>query len=138
MIVLDTNVISEPFKPVPNPKVIALVGGLPNSELYTTAVTRGELLFGAYCLPDGQRKNDLLSKMRVLFVQGLADHVLPYDSAAAEAQAAFAAMRRTQGRRVQLADAMIAGIALSRGARLATRNTRDFEGCGIALIDPWQ
>ena len=138
MIVLDTNVISELFRPAPAPALIAWVSRLSSSELYTTAVTRGELLFGAYCLPEGQRKSDLLREMTALFVHRFADHVLPYDGTAAEAQAAFAAMRRAQGRPVALADAMIAGIARSRGAQLATHNTRDFEDCGIELIDPWQ
>ena len=73
MIVLDTNVISELFRPAPAPAVIAWVTRLSSSELYTTAVTRGELLFGAYCLPAGQRKHELLRRMTVLFVQGFAD-----------------------------------------------------------------
>ncbi len=63
--------------------------------------------------------------------------VLPYDSKAADAHAEFAAARRAQGRQLALPDAMIAGIARSRKAVLATRNVRDFEDCGVTLIDPW-
>lgn len=137
MVVLDTNVISELFKPTPDPKVMAWVGSLPGDALFTTAVTRGELLFGLYCMPEGRRRNDLLQGLTHLFEQKLAGHVLAYDGAAADAHAAIAAARRTQGRPVGQFDMMIAGIVHSRGATLATRNVRDFEGCGIPLVDPW-
>src|SRR5690606_6694458 len=56
MIVLDTNVISELFRPAPAPKVVDGLGTLPGEEIFTTAVTRGELLFGLYCLPEGRRR----------------------------------------------------------------------------------
>lgn len=137
MLVLDTNVISELFRPQPDPKVMAWIGQLSGEDLFTTAVTRGELLFGLYCMPDGRRRSDLLQKLVLLFEQQLAGHVLSYDGDAADAHAKFAAARRAQGRPVAMPDAMIAGIARSRGATLATRNARDFEGCGVTLIDPW-
>lgn len=63
--------------------------------------------------------------------------VLPYDEAAADAYAEVATQRRVQGRPSSESDLMIAGIARSRGATLATRNLRDFDGCDIALVDPW-
>lgn len=138
MFVLDTNVISELFRAEPDPKVMAWVGRLSGEDLFTTAVTRGELLFGLYCMPDGRRKADLRRKLAQLFEQELAGHVLVYDGEAADAQAQIAAARRAQGRPTSIPDAMIAGIARSRGATLATRNVRDFEGCGIELVDPWQ
>lgn len=137
MVVLDTNVISELFRPEPDPTVMAWVGRLPGADLFTTAVTRGELLFGVYCMPDGRRKADLLQKLTRMFEEKLVGHVLAYDDDAADAHAEIAASRRARGRRVELADAMIAGIARSRDATLATRNVRDFEDCGIALVDPW-
>lgn len=137
MVVLDTNVISELFKPTPDPKVMAWVGDLPGDGLFTTAVTRGELLFGLYCMPEGRRRSDLLQGLTRLFEQKLAGHVLAYDDAAADAHAVIAAARRARGRPVGQSDMMIAGIARSRGATLATRNVRDFEGCDIPLVDPW-
>lgn len=137
MVLLDTNVISELFRPAPEPKVVAWVRRLPGVELFTTAVTRGELLFGLYCMPDGRRKADLLQKLARLFEQELAGHILAYDGEAADAHAEIAATRRAQGRPLNMPDAMIAGIVRSRGATLATRNVRDFEDCGIALVDPW-
>lgn len=137
MIVLDTNVLSELIRPQPDPKVVAWLLGQPRSQLFTTAVSLGEMLFGVRVLPDGQRKQRLLREVQAIFATDMAGRVLPYDSEAADAHAAFAAARRAQGRPVDMPDAMIAGIAHSRGATLATRNGRDFEGCGIALVDPW-
>lgn len=137
MIVLDTNVISELFKPAPDARVMDWVGSLPGDVLFTTAVTRGELLYGLYCMPEGRRRSDLLSGMARLFQQRLAGHVLAYDGDAAEAHASIAAARRARGRASSQADSMIAGIVQSRGATLATRNVRDFEDCGITLVDPW-
>lgn len=137
MIVLDTNVISELFKPRPDAKVVAWVEDLAGDGLFTTAVTHGELLFGLYCMPRGRRRSDLLRGLEHLFERQLAGRVLPYDGEAAQTHAAIASVCRAQGRPGGQSDMMIAGIVRSRGARLATRNVRDFEGCDIALVDPW-
>ena len=138
MLILDTNVISELFKPAPAPQVSRWVAALPGDALFTTAITRGELLFGVHRMPKSKRKTRLLQGITRIFQQRLAEHVLPYDSAAADAHAALAAARLAQGRPMSQSDAMIAGIALSRKSTLATRNTKDFETCGLALVNPWE
>ncbi len=137
MIVLDTNVISELFRPDPNADVMAWLTACPADELFTTAITRGELLFGAHILPAGQRREALLSGLLRIFDVRFPNRVLPYDEAAADAHAEIAAERRTQGRPTSQADLMIAGIVRAHDATLATRNVRDFEDCGITLVDPW-
>ena len=63
--------------------------------------------------------------------------VLPFDRAAARAYATIAAARRTAGRPISQFDCQIAAIARAREATVATRNTSDYEGCGIELINPW-
>ncbi|WP_440225105.1 type II toxin-antitoxin system VapC family toxin [Dokdonella sp. MW10] len=137
MIVLDTNVISELFRPRPDPAVMTWLAACPADDLFTSAVTRGELLYGAHILPAGQRKDALLAGLLRIFGERFPNRVLPYDEAAADAHAGIAAQRSLQGRPGSHADLMIAGIAQSQGAALATRNVRDFADCGIALIDPW-
>lgn len=137
MIILDTNVISEVFKPQPDPGVVAWLQGQAEDNVFTTAITRGELLFGANILPPGRQRETLLAGLLRIFVVRFPGRVLPYDSDAADAHAVIAALRRGQGRPISQSDAMIAGIARACGATLATRNVRDFEGCGITLVDPW-
>lgn len=137
MIVLDTNVLSEFMRPQPDERMVAWLKQQTRSNLFTTAVTRGEMLYGVLILPDGRRRTRMHQEVEAIFAVDMAGRVLPYDEAAADAHAVVAAARRVQGRPVEPFDAMIAGIARSHGATLATRNVRDFEGCGIPLIDPW-
>ncbi len=137
MIVLDTNVLSELIRAQPDSKVAAWLSQQARSQLFTTAISRGEMVFGVLVLPIGERRQRLQQEVQAIFDIDMAGRVLPYDGDAADAHATFAAARRAQGRPVAMPDAMIAGIARSRGATLATRNLRDFEGCGITLVDPW-
>ncbi len=137
MIVLDTNVLSELLRPAPGPKVLAWPEAQAMDTLLTTAISRGEMLYGAHVLPAGRRRDVLLHEVEAIFSADMAGRVLPYDEAAADAHAAIAARRRAQGRPISQSDAMIAGIVRAHGAVLATRNARDFEDCGIALVDPW-
>lgn len=137
MIVLDTNVISEVFKPEPAPGVLAWLQQQDDGLVFTTAVTRGELLYGLNIMAQEKRRDTLVSGLKRIFAVRFTGRVLAYDEAAADAYALILARRRSMGRPIGASDAMIAGITHSRGASLATRNVRDFEGCGITLIDPW-
>jgi toxin FitB len=137
MIVLDTNVLSELIRPEPASGVVDWLRAQTRSSLFTTAISRGEMLVGVLMLPVGQRRRRLEEEVGAIFAEDLAGRILAFDSDAADAFASITAQRRALGRPISQSDAMIAGIARSRGARLATRNVRDFEGCGITLIDPW-
>lgn len=138
VIVLDTNVLSELLRPAPAPGVVAWVEAQAMGALFTTAISRGEMLYGAHVLPAGRRRDVLLQEVEAIFSADMAGRVLPYDEAAADIHAAIAAQRRAQGRPISQSDAMIAGIVRAHGALLATRNGRDFEACGIELADPWR
>jgi len=137
VILLDTNVLSELMKAEPDPAVMAFVNGIPATALFTSAVTQAEILYGIALLPSGKRRNSLLAAARVTLDNHFRGRVLPFDGSAAEAFASIAAGRRESGRPIPQADAMIAAIAKSRDATLATRNGADFEGCGIPVINPW-
>src|SRR5271167_1190817 len=131
MIVLDTNVLSEVIAPQPSARVVAWVLREPPLSLYTTSISQAELLFGVELLPKGRRRSELHAAVVRMLSEDFANRILPFDSDAAEDYSRIAASRRAMGRPISEADARIAAIALSRGARLATRNTRDFEHCGI-------
>ena len=138
MIVLDTNVLSEVLRPVPNMRVLDWLRGQTQAALFTTVISRSEMLYGVLLLPKGGRRAMLQQEVDAVFSVDMAGRVLDYDSDAADAYAQIAAARRANGRRDDNPfDAMIAGIVRSRGASLATRNIKDFSDCGIVVIDPW-
>ena len=137
MVVLDTNVLSEVLKVSPDGRVLAWLKDQPRPSLFTTTVTRGELLYGIRLLPDGKRRRALWEAALAIFNEDFAERVLSFDNDAADAYAEVGAARRAAGRPISQFDAMIAGMARSRGASVATRNAKDFEGCGIDVVDPW-
>lgn len=137
MIVLDTNVLSELMRPQPNANVVAWLNRHADDEILMTAVTWAELLFGVVRLPVGRRQADLQETVVKMFVQNFVDRVAPFDEFAAPHFAEFTALRQRAGRPIVSADAQIAAICRSIGAQLATRNTQDFEGLGLALVNPW-
>jgi toxin FitB len=137
MIVLDTNVLSEALRPVPEPSVLNWLADQPSASLFTTAITRGEILCGIRLLSDGKRRKGLWDAANKVFDEDFADHVLSFDGDAADMYADIAASRRIAGKPISQFDAMIAAMARSRGAILATRNVKDFESCGIELVSPW-
>ena len=137
MIILDTNVLSEILRPVPEPRVMEWLSEQPRASVFTTTITRGEILYGIRVLPAGKRRDGLWNAAMQIFDVDLDGQVLGFDSAAADDYAEISAARRAAGRSIAQFDAQIAGIALSRGAQLATRNVRDFEACGFEVINPW-
>ena len=137
MIVLDTNVLSEVMRPVPAAEVLHWFARHAASSLYTTTITQAEILYGLELMPKGKRRSALQSRADEMFQEDFADRVLPFDTDAARMFARIAGARRASGRPIAQWDAQIAAIARSRGATLATRNTADFEHCGITLLNPW-
>lgn len=137
MIVLDTNVISELTRRVPDPGVLSWLDSLAASEVATTAVTAAELRYGVARLPAGHRKRELTVAIRELLADDFPGRVLPFDERASARYADIVADRERSGRPIALADAMIAAICRDLSAALATREIPDFTETGIDLIDPW-
>jgi len=107
------------------------------TSLFTTTVTQGKVLYGIRLLADGKRRRSLWDAAKRIFTEDFSGQVLSFDSDAADMYAGIAASRRMAGKPISQFDAMIAAMARSRGASLATRNVKGFEDCGIELIDPW-
>lgn len=137
MIVLDTNVLSETLRPNPDAAVMTWLAARPAASLFTTTLTRGEILYGVRMLPKGRRRDRLHDAIMTIFAETFAGRILAFDSPSADAYADIAAARKQSGKPIGQFDAMIAAVTRSRGAVLATRNTKDFTGCGIELVDPW-
>src|SRR5258708_20910334 len=98
MIVLDTNVLSEVLRPVPEPSVLAWLAIQPRASLFTTTVTRGEILYGILLLSDGKRRRGLWDAAKKIFDEDLVDQVLNFDSVAPDMYAEIAALRRAAGK----------------------------------------
>lgn len=137
MILLDTNVLSEVLRPTPSSRVRAWMAAQPAASLFTTAITEAEMLYGVASMASGRRRRSLADAIAAIFREDFAGRVLPFDSAAAAAFAEISAARRKSGRPISAFDAQIAAIARSRGADIATRDVTDFEGCAVAVINPW-
>lgn len=138
MFILDTNILSVMMRSPLVPEVAAWVAAQPEELLYTTAVSEAEVLAGIEILPDGRRRADLEKAARAMFADDFDGRILPFDSEAAAAYADIFAARRQAGRPTAPHDLMIASVARARGAIMVTRNTADFEGCGLTLINPWE
>jgi toxin FitB len=137
MIIVDTNVVSELLRPSPEPRVEAWLAARDGLDIYLTAISEAELRYGVAIMENGRRRDGLADAIDRILRDDMAGRVLAFDSAAAEAYATIAASRRAAGRPIAQADCQIAAIARARGATVATRNTADFEGCGVDLINPW-
>ena len=137
MIIVDTNVLSEVMKVSPSPRVVEWWNSHPETELYLSSITQAEILAEIELLPKGKRRAATAQAAEAMFQEDFADRILPFDGEAAREFARIIAARRKVGRPISQADAQIAAIARNYGAVLATRNTGDFEHCGVKLVNPW-
>ncbi len=138
MIVLDTNVLSELIRRDPDEGVLRWMDSLDATTIATSAITAAELLYGIARLPAGRRRDLLSEATHRVIEDDLGGRVEPFDASSAGHYAALVSGRDREGRPIGFADGQIAAICRNLGAMLATRNTSDFEGTGIDLIDPWQ
>lgn len=137
MIILDTNVISELLRSAPEPRVEQWLSAQDGLNVYLTSISEAELRYGLAIMGNGKRRAALVDAVDRILREDLAGRILPFDSNAAQSYATIATARRAAGRPIAQADCQIAAIAHTRGATVATRNTPDFEGCEIHLINPW-
>lgn len=138
MLVLDTNVVSELFRPSPAPAVVDWYMAQFPEDLFVTAITKAESLLGIALMPAGRRRDGLGAALAAFFDDRLATPVLPFGSAEAEHFAQIVSRRRLAGRRIGEFDAQIAAIARARGFAVVTRNVDDFEDCGVEIVNPWE
>jgi predicted nucleic acid-binding protein len=137
VILLDTNVVSELMRPVPAPRVDQWIAGQEPGTMALSVITLAEILYGIERLPDGRRRTDLAARFRVFLDLGFGGAVHAVDPGTAEQYAAIRAARDAAGRPMTSFDALIAATARVHAAALATRNTGDFAGCGLELVNPW-
>ncbi len=138
MIVLDTNVISEPLKPRPEARVLAWLGAQEAKTLYLTATTLSELLVGIEHLPAGKRKHVMMAAVQQTLDRLFADRFLSFNREAAITSSLLASRASARGYSISTADCQIAAIAAVHGFAVATRDTAPFLAAGVPIINPWE
>jgi toxin FitB len=137
VIILDTNVVSEPLRSRPDLGVRNWIDTQPTSELFLCTPVLAELHFGLERLPAGARKDRLRANIDRFENDLYRSRILVLDAAAAAEYGRLVAMRTRMGRPIQQMDALIAAIALTHRASLATRDVDDFANLGVHLINPF-
>lgn len=132
---LDTNVISELSRDIPDPRVVDFLDG--RDDVWVSSILIHELEYGIRLLPQGSRRNRL-SSMQAAILSGYAHRVLPLDRAEAEWAAEFRASARRSGHAVEMVDSLVAGIARANALAVATRNVADFRPFDIEVVNPWK
>jgi predicted nucleic acid-binding protein len=136
VIVLDTNVISEIMRKQPSEKVLAWLRLQPPMQVYTTIMSKAEVLYGIACLDMGRKTTQLMQAAENIYRDVFYGRVLAFDDRAAEEFATICALRKRAGKRIEVMDGLIAGIVRANRFTLATRDG-DFSDCGIDIVDPW-
>ncbi|MDF5731686.1 MAG: type II toxin-antitoxin system VapC family toxin [Rhizonema sp. PD38] len=135
---LDTNVISEVVRPVPHEALLQWLSPLPESSLYLSAITIGELVKGIVALEEGQKKTRLKRWMNTDIPALFAGRILSYDEQAARLWGVWSGEGKRIGRSVPLLDAQIAATAARYDCVLVTRNHKDIERLPVQICNPWE
>jgi predicted nucleic acid-binding protein len=138
MIVLDTNVISEPLKPGGDASVLAWLDQQDIHTLYLTTISLAELRHGIAVLPAGRRRSRLAAELEGRVIPLFQERILAFDAAASSAYAEIRVRTRKAGKTLGAADSYIAATVAAHGFAIATRDTAPFEATGVAVIDPWK
>ena len=138
MILLDTNVVSEVMRPKPSGNVVNWLNQQNSGSLFLSSITIAEICYGLRILPIGRRRQELETRFEAFIAQGFSRRIIGFDESAARAYAEIMGKRKEEGLPMSLPDGQIAAVAQISHLALATRNIRDFENCGLELINPFE
>jgi predicted nucleic acid-binding protein len=137
VILLDTNVVSEPLRATPEPRIIEWLDAQSLETLFLSVITVAELRYGVARMPSGRRRSALRGRLETKVLPAFAGRVLTFDLPATQAYAERMAKAQAAGRSIGVADGLIAAIAVVNGMTVATRDTTPFSALGVPVIDPW-
>lgn len=123
--------------PTPPASVLDWLNRQETVNLFLSTITIAEIGYGLQVLPDGRRRRNLQDRLERFISMGFEQRLLSFDEAAAYLYGELAARRRELGRPLGVLDGQIASIARAHHLAVATRNVRDFEECGVEVIDPF-
>lgn len=137
MILLDTNVISEPWKPAPDIAVLTWLDAQAIETLFISAISIAQLRFGIASMPSGKRQTILHDRLEGEVLPHFYGRILPFDLATSQFYAELMAGGRASGKAIGKADGYIAATAAENHLAVATRDTGPFEASGLKVINPW-
>lgn len=137
MIVVDTNVVSEPLRKIPELRVVEWFNTQALDTLYLSAITVAELRFGVQTLPVGRHRDQLHENLEERVLPNFVGRVLAFDLAASQSYAKLMAKARSAGQAISTADGYIAATAAANAMMVATRDTAPFDAAGLKTINPW-
>ena len=137
MILLDTNVVSEPLKASGDTKVLAWLDAQIIETLYLSTISLAELRFGIAVLPESKRRDTLHFNLEQRVLPLFAGRLLSFDEPASQSYATLRAHARACGQAIAPADGYIAAIAATHGFAVATRDMSPFDAAGLTVINPW-
>lgn len=137
MILLDTNVVSEPLKLKGDPAALAWLDAQVVETLYLSTISFAELLYGLALLPDRKRRDSLRLALDARVLPLFSGRILRFDMDAAAAYGPLRARARAVGKAIATADAFVAAIAVAHRLTIATRDTGLFEAVGLSVVNPW-
>jgi toxin FitB len=138
MIIVDTNIISELMRLEPAASVVDWFNTAKPEMLWTSTIVTMEVRFGLESMPVGKRRSVLTSAFEDMVELLFAERILDFDETASRITASMMARRKQSGITIDLRDSMIAGMALSRRAVLATRNVKHFADVAIQIVNPFE
>lgn len=137
MILIDTNVISEPWKSAPAAEVVAWLDAQAIETLFISAISVAELRFGVASMPTGRRQTILRTRLEDEVLPHFVERILPFTLSTSQFYSELMAGARASGRAIGMADGLIAAIAAEKGLVVATRDTSPFKAAGLRVINPW-
>ena len=137
MILIDTNVVSEPMKTRSDPRIVAWLDRQKGETLFISTITVSEILFGVAALPAGKRRSQLAEAFEREIERLFEGRILSFDLAAARAYATLMVAARAKGLSLAMADGQIAAVAAANRLAVATRDEAPFRAVGLMTLNPW-
>jgi toxin FitB len=138
MILVDTNIISEIWRPNPNQYVLSWLESQLREAVFVSAITLAEIHYGIARTPEGYNKARMADSALKLEKETFNGRVLGFDSRCALQFGLVRASREKMGRPINFPDSAIAATAITYGLVLATRNVKDFEGLEMKIVNPFE